>query len=180
MHFYRYKVVTVGVSSVIRIRWEYGKIQWIKQVLRIFGSEFIRSDEFKTTAQFAFFWLLNFLQKRCFIHKNSLASCQRCRHSVEPRALTCPFKQSNLSFWSLLSWHPTHKYLWGRVCFFQICRLLSTVTVTLRFVIWHFRTYCLVQIVSLGSLSIGFGIIFTINVLVDRIKNFKWNVSPND
>jgi len=31
------------------------------------------------------------------VHKNSLASCQRCRHSVEPRALTCPFKQSNLS-----------------------------------------------------------------------------------
>ena len=27
------------------------------------------------------------------VHKNSLASCQRCRHSVEPRALTCPFKQ---------------------------------------------------------------------------------------
>ena len=31
------------------------------------------------------------------VHKNSLASCQRCRHSVEPRALTCPFKQSILS-----------------------------------------------------------------------------------
>ena len=34
------------------------------------------------------------------VHKNSLASCQQCRHSVEPRALTCPFKQSNLSSWS--------------------------------------------------------------------------------
>jgi len=31
------------------------------------------------------------------VHKNSLASCQRCSHSVESRALTCPFKQSNLS-----------------------------------------------------------------------------------
>jgi len=31
------------------------------------------------------------------VHKNSLASCQQCRHSVEPRALTCPFKPSNLS-----------------------------------------------------------------------------------
>jgi len=31
------------------------------------------------------------------LHKNSLASCHRCRHSVKPRALTCPFKQSNLS-----------------------------------------------------------------------------------
>ena len=26
------------------------------------------------------------------VNKNSLASCRRCRHSVEPRALTCPFK----------------------------------------------------------------------------------------
>jgi len=53
---------------------------------------------------FCFFWryvwLLNSLQKRCFSHKNSLASCQRCRHSVEPRALPCTFKQINLSAWS--------------------------------------------------------------------------------
>ena len=34
------------------------------------------------------------------VHKNSLASYQRCSHSVEPHALTCPFKQSNLSAWS--------------------------------------------------------------------------------
>ena len=51
------------------------------------------------------------------VHKNSLAFCQRCRHSVEPRAVTCPFKQSNLSAWSLLSWHPTHTYLRRRLCF---------------------------------------------------------------
>jgi len=38
-----------------------------------------------------------------FVHKNSLASCPRCRHSVEPRALTCPFKHSDLIAWSLLS-----------------------------------------------------------------------------
>ena len=38
-------------------------------------------------------------QRGVLVHKNSLASCQRC-HSVEPRALTCPFKQSNLSAWS--------------------------------------------------------------------------------
>ena len=47
------------------------------------------------------------------------------------------------------------------------------------FVVWHFRKYCLVQIVLLRSLSIGVRIIFTTNVLVDRIKNFKWNASPN-
>jgi len=37
------------------------------------------------------------------VQKNSLACYQRCRHSVEPRALTCPFKQSNLSAWSYLN-----------------------------------------------------------------------------
>jgi len=64
------------------------------------------------------------------IYKNSLASCQRCRHSVEPRALMCAFKHIDLIARSLLSWHPTHKYLWGRLCFVQACCLLSTVTVT--------------------------------------------------
>jgi len=64
------------------------------------------------------------------VHKNSLASRQRCRHSVEPRALTCSFKHSNMIAWSLLNWHPTHKYLWGRLYFFQTCCLLSTVTIT--------------------------------------------------
>ena len=38
------------------------------------------------------------------------------------------------------------------------------------FVIWHFRNYCLLQIVSLWSLGIGVQIIFTTNELVDRIK----------
>jgi len=48
-----------------------------------------------------------------------------------------------------------------------------------RFVIWNFRNYCLVQIVSLWSLSIGVQIIFTTNKLVDRAKDLKWNASPN-
>jgi len=45
------------------------------------------------------------------VHKNSLASYQRYCHSVDSCALTRPFKQSNLSAWSLLSGHPTHTYL---------------------------------------------------------------------
>jgi len=56
-----------------------------------------------------------------------------CRHSlsVEPRTLTCPFEQSNLSAWLLVSWHP---YWFVRISeedslFFQSC-LLSNVTVT--------------------------------------------------
>ena len=40
------------------------------------------------------------LKRGVVVHKNSLASYQQCSHSVEPRALTCPFKQSNLSSWS--------------------------------------------------------------------------------
>jgi len=49
--------------------------------------------------------------------------------------------------------------------------------VSLGFVIWHFHNYCLVQIVSLWSFSIGVRIIFTTNELVDRIRNFKSNAS---
>jgi len=41
------------------------------------------------------------------VQKNSLASCQRCRHSVEPRTLTCSFKHCDLIAWSLLIGHPT-------------------------------------------------------------------------
>ena len=39
-------------------------------------------------------------KRSVLVHKNSLASYQRCSHSIESRALTCPFKQSNLSAWS--------------------------------------------------------------------------------
>ena len=57
--------------------------------------------------------------------KNSLTSCQQYRQ-VESRTLTCPFKQSNMSAWSLLSWHPTHTCLWGRLCFIHVvCTPLS-------------------------------------------------------
>ena len=48
------------------------------------------------------------------------------------------------------------------------------------FVIYKFRNYCWVQIVSLWSLSIGVQIIFTTNEMVDRIKNLKWNASVNE
>jgi len=47
------------------------------------------------------------------------------------------------------------------------------------FVIQNFRNYYLVQIVSLWSLSIGVQTIFTTKELVDRIRNLKWNASPN-
>jgi len=50
-------------------------------------------------------------KRSVLVQKKSLASCQQCRHSVEPRALTCPFKQSDLIAWSLLIGQPAHKYL---------------------------------------------------------------------
>ena len=46
------------------------------------------------------------------------------------------------------------------------------------FVIWNCRNYCLVQIVSLWSLSIGVQIIFTTNKLVDRIKKLEMKCIP--
>jgi len=54
------------------------------------------------------FWAILFVaqlspKRGVLVHKNSLASCQRCRHSVEPRALKCLFKRSDLIAWSLLS-----------------------------------------------------------------------------
>ena len=48
------------------------------------------------------------LKRGVLVQKNSLASCQRCRHSVEPRYVW-PFKHSDLIAWSLLIGHPTHK-----------------------------------------------------------------------
>ena len=45
------------------------------------------------------------------------------------------------------------------------------------FVIWNFFNYCLVQTVSLWSLSIGAGIISTTNELVGIIRDFKSNAS---
>ena len=94
-----------------------------KLLLRIFGPEFIRINSFITRFRknsgnyenvtlvarlrehfrvfLAIFLVAQLPPKRgVLVHKNSLVSCQRCYYSVEPRALTCPFKQSNLSAWS--------------------------------------------------------------------------------
>ena len=60
----------------------------------------------------AMFWVAQLSPERgVLVQKNSLVSCQRCRQSVEPRALTCSFKHSELIVWSILIGHPTHKYL---------------------------------------------------------------------
>jgi len=50
------------------------------------------------------------------------------------------------------------------------------------FVVWHFLHYCLVQIVSLQSLSIGVRIICTTNKLVtrNRVRDLKSDVLKND
>jgi len=45
------------------------------------------------------------------------------------------------------------------------------------FVNWNFLNYCLVQTMSMWSLSIGVAIIFTTNELIDIIRNFRSNTS---
>jgi len=72
---------------------------------------------------------------------------------------------SNELFWN---WNSVVRFVSGEVWFDK------------GFVIWHFRNYCSVQFVLLQSLSIGDQIVFTTNELVDSIKIFKWNASPND
>ena len=81
------------------------------------------------------------------VKKNLLASYQRCRHSVEPRALTCPFKQSNLSAWSCLNLQAlgeafprpyviSYKLFWN---WNGVVRFVSQeVWFDKGFVIWHF------------------------------------------
>jgi len=123
-----------------------------------------------------FFWLLNSLQRGILVHKNSLASCQRYCHSVESRALTCPFKQSNLSasleFECFVTVElTTQTYISLRETLFYPSCLLPTVTDT------PSDSNSVNRSASLKRFS---RIIFTINVLVDRIRNFKSNTSQND
>jgi len=105
-------------------------------------------------------WRSSFL-----VHQNSLAFCERYRHSVESRALTGPFKQSNLSAWSL-SWRSTFE-----VDSDYPSRLLPTVTVKLSDSNYVNKS---------ASLKRSSWIICTINEFVDRIKNFRSNASQND
>ena len=76
----------------------------------------------------------------------------------------------------VLTYVVSHKLFWN--CNGVVRFVSQEVWFDKRFVIQNFRNDCLVQIVSLWSLSIGVQIIFTANKLVDRIKNFKWNASP--
>ena len=115
-------------------------------------------------------------KKRCFSAEEFTRFLSTVSSQRRATRYVVSFQQGDLSAWSLFSWHPTHKYLWGRLCFVQVCCLISNKA----FIIWYFRYYCLVQIVSLWPHSIAVRIIFTTNVLVDRIKNLIWNASPND
>jgi len=109
------------------------------------------------------------------VHQNSLASCQPCRHSVEPRA---PI------FWVLggyVTCVDTSRFYWTVLELPWSCAIcISRNWFDKGFVIWHFRNYCLVQNVSLRSFNIGVQIVFTNDVLVDSIKKFKWNTSLHD
>ena len=75
----------------------------------------------------------------------------------------------------VLTYVVSHKLFWN---WNSVVRFVSQeVWFDKGFVIWIFRNYCLVQILSLWLLSIGVQIIFTTNELVDRIRNLTWNAS---
>ena len=93
------------------------------------AAKFWESDPLLFAFFSQFFLVAEIPQRGGLVHENSLTFCQLCCHNVESRALSCPFKQSNLSAWSPLSWHSTHTHLWGVSLSCQRC-FLSTVTVT--------------------------------------------------
>ena len=104
--------------------------------------------------------------------------CHRLRKSREETA--CKRKRTEISLvfvtimLHVLTYVVSNKF-WNRN---GVVRFVSQeVWFDKGFVIWHFRNYCLVQIMSLWSLSTGVGIIFTTNELVDRTRNFKSNAS---
>jgi len=108
--------------------------------------------------------------------------CQRFRMRREETA--CKWKRTEISLvfvtimLHVLTYVVSKKSFWNWNSF--VWFVSQEVWFDKGFVIWNFRNYCLVQILSLWSLSIGVQIIFTTNKLVDRIKNLKWNASPND
>jgi len=134
------------VSSHIPLR--EASAQWSKQLLRIVGPEII--DQLKPRE--ARFWhfenvilvarrrehfrgfLADFFvtelpqKKRCFNTQEFTLFLSTGVVSASSRAVTCPFKQSNPSVWSLLSWHPTHTRLWVRLSVF-LKLFVFTVTV---------------------------------------------------
>jgi len=77
---------------------------WRRQTLNFENTKLVARWREIFRGFWAIFLVSQLSQKRgVTVLKNSLASCQRCRHSIEPRALMCPFKHSNLIAWSLLS-----------------------------------------------------------------------------
>ena len=73
-----------------------------------------------------FFWLLRSLQKRFLSTQEFTRFLSTVSSQRQLRALTWSFKQSNLSAWSLLNWHPPHTHLWGRLYFIPVvCSPLS-------------------------------------------------------
>ena len=113
-------------------------------------------------------------KKDVLVHKNSLASCERCRHSVEH----CEWREVH-RLWNLC-------YVCWRTLFLMNCFGIELVFCDLyltRFELtkgFLFDTFLITvgnKIVSLWSLSIGFQIIFTTNQFVDR-TNYLQSDAP--
>jgi len=94
---------TTHTHSILRRQWH----QSVDQPLRILFVQRLRCGcqrlrfgfEIGFVGQYV--WLLDSLQQEVYSYTriHSLL-IKQCSHSVEPRDLTCPFKQSNLSSWS--------------------------------------------------------------------------------
>jgi len=175
-------------------------LQWIRQVLRMFGTELIQIDKLIKTAQsaaasaakfwkhkistasqrafpgfLAIFWLLNSLHEvfdtQEFTRFLSTVSSQRRTTRSEVF-----FQSSNRVIWVLL----VSMVIMVHVLCFGIETVLCGLYLENFDLTLGLLNYCLVYIVAWRSLSIRVRIIFTTNVLVDRIKNLTWNASPND
>jgi len=87
------------VLESVRVRWGLTPVFFLRRQPRNFENATLVARRRVHFRGFLAIFLVSQLppKRGLLLHKNSLASYQRCSHSVEPRALTCPFKQSNLS-----------------------------------------------------------------------------------
>jgi len=69
-----------------------------------------------------FLLLLDFLKKEVLLYTRIHSLLENwCRHSIEPRDLACPFKQSNLSAWVIVELTPhTYTPLRETLCSFKV------------------------------------------------------------
>ena len=111
------------------------------------------------------------------IQNSLLALCQlvSLQRRATACALTCPFKQGNLSTWSLLNWHPTRTRLWGRlrVVFFQ-CGVKSLEMLEIYVTL---ESWVILTVKSHWTINIS-AKIFWPQSLLDDFRTTLWHLHP--